>query len=114
MPLRFGEANLDHLPRIIPFVHGRCGVEAFVALQADQRTAERAREHLGDFGLADTCLAFEKKWAAKLERKEHAGGEPAVGEVVVLLEQRDDGVDIGGKRDGGHGQRQEQREEERL
>ena len=38
----FGEADLDHLPRIVPLVDRRRGVEAFVALQPHE-LARRAR-----------------------------------------------------------------------
>ena len=98
LALRLGQSDLDHLSRVVPFVHRRCGVEALVALQADERAAEGPGQHLGDLGLADAGLAFEKQRATKLQREEDAGGEPAIAEVVVLLEQRDDGVDRPGMR----------------
>ena len=53
LALRLGEPDLDHLARIVPLVDRRCGIEALVALQPHQRAAERARQHLGDLGLAD-------------------------------------------------------------
>ena len=61
---RLGEPDLDHLPRVVPFVDRRRDVEAFVALQPDELAAERRREHLGDLGLADARLAFEEQRAA--------------------------------------------------
>src|SRR6185503_12354003 len=37
---RFGETNLDHLPRIIPFVRRRADVESLIALQPNERSSE--------------------------------------------------------------------------
>ena len=91
-----GEPDLDHLPRVVPLVDRRRDVEAFVALQAHELLAERRGQHLGDLGLADARLAFEEQRAAHLEREKDAGREAAVGDVVVAVEQREDGVDGGG------------------
>ena len=102
LALRFGQPDLDHLPRIIPLVYRRRGVETFVALQAHQRARKRNAKHLGDFGLADARLAFEEKRPAHLEREKHAGREPPVREVVVTLEQRDNGIDTIGQQGGRH------------
>ena len=63
-PADFGEPDLDHLPRVVPFVDRGRDVEPFVALQPDELPAERLREHLGDLGLADARLAFEEQRAA--------------------------------------------------
>src|SRR5699024_10523340 len=57
---RFGQANFDHLPRVVPLVDCRTDVQAFVALQPDQLAPERPRQYLRDFGLADTGLSFQK------------------------------------------------------
>ena len=65
---RFLHADLDHLRGVVPLVDRRRDVEAFIALQADQPAAERARQHLGDLGLADARLAFEE------QRPAHAQG----------------------------------------
>ena len=92
-----GEPDLDHLPRVVPFIHRRCDVEAFVALEPHELAVERRRKHLGDFGFADTGLSFEKQGPAHLEREEHARRETTIGNVVVAIEQREDGVDVGGR-----------------
>ena len=68
-------------------------VEAFVALHAQQARAERARQRLGELGLADARLALEEQRALQLQREEDRGREAAVGDVVLGGEQRDDGVD---------------------
>ena len=66
---RLGETDRHHLRGIVPLVDGGGDVEAFVALQADQPAAERRGEHLGDLGLADAGLAFEKKRPAEPEAR---------------------------------------------
>ena len=58
---RLREPDLDHLARIVPFVHRRGRVETLVALQPNQRPMESGRQHLGDFRLADARLALEKE-----------------------------------------------------
>ena len=79
-----GEADLDHLPRVVPLVDRARDVEAFVALQADRACASSAvGEHLGELGLADARLAFEEQRPPQLEREEHRGREAAVGDVVA-------------------------------
>src|SRR5262249_4482060 len=91
----FRQANLDHLPGIVPLIYGRRGIQAFVALQPHQLATERRRKHLGDLRLADPGLTFEKQRAAHLEREKYAGRKPAVREVVVALEERENRVDVG-------------------
>ena len=56
-----GEPDRHHLRRIVPLVDRARDIEAFVALQADQLSIERGGENLGDLGLADARLAFEKQ-----------------------------------------------------
>ena len=89
----FGEPDLDHLPRIVPLVDGGRGVEPFVALQANQRRASARREHLGDFRLADARLAFEEQRPPQRQREEHRRREPAIGDVVLRVEQVERRVD---------------------
>ena len=54
------QANLDHLARIVPLVHSGGYVEAFIALEPDQRPVQRLGEDLGNLRLADARLAFEQ------------------------------------------------------
>ena len=82
-----GHPDLDHLPRVIPFVRGLRDVEALVALQADELAPERVRHHLADLGLAHAGLAFEEQRPFHGEREEERGREAAVGHVVALREQ---------------------------
>ena len=54
-------ARLDgeQLALVVPLVDRGIGVEAFVALQADQAGAEDGGQGLGGLGLADAGLAFD-------------------------------------------------------
>ena len=70
---RFGETDRHHLPGIIPFVNSRGDIEPLIALQPDVIAAERFRQNLGDFRLADTGLPFQQNGAAKFQRKEDHG-----------------------------------------
>ena len=97
---RLGEADLDHLARVIPLVDGRGDVEPLVALQADQPAPERRRQHLGDLGLADPGLAFEEQRALQVQREMHRGGERTVRDIVGAAEQAQRVADGGGQ--GGH------------
>ena len=56
----FGDADGDHLRRVVPLVDRGRDVQTLVALQPDQAPAERRGQHLGDLGLADAGLAFEE------------------------------------------------------
>ncbi len=69
LAFRFGGADRDHLRGVIPFIDRGGDVETLVALQADQATAERLRQHLGDLGLADAGLAFEEQRPAHFQRE---------------------------------------------
>ena len=80
--LGFGEPDRDHLCGVIPLIDRRRDVEAFVALQPDQPAAERRRQHLGDLGLADAGLAFEKQRPPHLERQKQHRRQRAVADIV--------------------------------
>ena len=69
LAFRFGGADRDHLRGVIPLIDRRGDVEALVTLQADQATAQRGGQDLGDLGLADAGLAFQKNRPAHLQRK---------------------------------------------
>ncbi len=51
-------AYLEHLTGVVPLIERLVGVDALVALEADELAAEDVCEHLGDFGLADAYLAL--------------------------------------------------------
>jgi hypothetical protein len=89
---RLREADLDHLPWIVPLVGGGRDVEPFVALEPDELPVECLRQHLGGSVLR-TRLAFEEHRAAHLERQERAGREAAVGDVIVAVQQGQNVVD---------------------
>ena len=93
--LRLGGADRHHLRRKVPLVDGAGGVEALVALQADEAAAEGLGQRLGDLGLADPGLAFEEERPSELQRQEDDGGEPAAGDVAGAGEQRLRVVDAG-------------------
>jgi len=82
LALGFRDPDGDHLRRIVPFVDGSRHVEPFIALQADEAPPERCGEHLGDFGLADAGLAFEKQRPSHLKCEEQHGRERAIGQIV--------------------------------
>ena len=94
----FGEPDLDHLPRIVPFVDGGCGVETFVALEPNEPPSEPSGEDLGDLGLADAGLAFEKQRTRHSQRQEDRRREAAIGDVVLLPEEIERCVDVCGMR----------------
>ncbi len=94
---RLGETDLDHLPGIIPFVHRRGDIEPLVALQANEPPRERRRQDLGNFGLADPGLAFEKQRPLQVQRQMHRRRQAAVGDVIGAAEHRERIVDRGGQ-----------------
>src|SRR4029077_2242430 len=89
------EADRDHLLGLLPLVDRVRNVEPLVALQADQPAAERLREHLGDFGLADTRLAFEEQRTSHAQCEKQHGRKRAVGEIVGPGEELQRVVDGG-------------------
>jgi hypothetical protein len=93
--LGFGQADLDHLARVVPFVDGGGDVEALVALEADELAAEGLRQDLGDLGLADAGLALEEQRPAHAQGQEDDGGEGTVGDIAGA------GEEVGGFVDGG-------------
>ncbi len=68
---------------VVPVVHRLSGVDAFVALQADQFAAGRRGQALGEFGLAHTGFAFEQKWPSQAHRQEDRGGDSLVGQIPL-------------------------------
>ena len=62
-------------------------VHAVVALQPHQAAAQAGGEHLGDFGLAGSGLAFQEQRPAHRQREVHRGGQILVGDVALVREQ---------------------------
>ena len=94
----FGEADLDHLPRHVPFVGGLRHVQALVALQAQQALVFERRASVLASSVLPTPGSPSRKRALQLQREEQRGGEPPVAEVVLRGEQFDHRVD--GRRAG--------------
>ena len=83
-----GQADFDHLARIVPLIDGRRHVQALVALEADEAACKRLGQHLGDLGLAHPGFAFEEERTAELERQIDGGGQAAVRDVAAAREER--------------------------
>ena len=96
--LGLAEPDRDHLRGVIPLVDRGRDVEPLVALQPDQLAAERLGQHLGDLGLADAGLAFQKQRPAHPERQKQHGRQRAVGDIMAGGEKLQRVVD--GRRDG--------------
>ena len=62
---RIHRANGDELTRVVPFVEGLGGVDALVALEADQLAVQERGEHLRDLRLAHACLPFQEERLAE-------------------------------------------------
>ena len=76
-----GLADRQHLARVVPFIERGRGVDALVALQADQSPREHRGDRLGGLGLADAGRAFEQQRLAERERQIRGGREPVVGQI---------------------------------
>ena len=94
---RLGEADLDHLARIVPLVDRRGDIETLVALQADEPALQCRRQHLGDLGLAHPGLAFEKQRPLQMQRQVHRRRQAAIGDVIGAAEQGECVGDGGGQ-----------------
>ena len=94
----FGKADRHHLRGVVPFVDRGGDIEAFVALQTDELTAERRGQHFGDLRLADARLAFEQQGPTELQGKEDDRRQRAVGDISRAAEQRQSLVDRGRQR----------------
>ena len=95
-PLDLGQPYVEHLSRIVPFVDRRGHIQPLVALQPDQLAAQRMRQHLGDLGLADPGVAFEKQRTLQFERQKHHRRQRASGKIVVGLQHGHRFIDAGG------------------
>ncbi len=49
---------MQHLSCIVPLVHGSADIDAFIALQTDQRSVEDSGQNLGNLCLAHAWLTF--------------------------------------------------------
>jgi hypothetical protein len=56
-----GQSDVEELLLVVPLVQRRRGVEALVALQADQVRPEHPRHDFRDLGLPDARVAFDEQ-----------------------------------------------------
>ena len=77
------QPDLEQLARIVPLVERLRDVEPFVTLKADQLGAERRRQRLGDLGLADAGLAFEKQGPPQLQREVNRDRQTPIGDIEL-------------------------------
>ena len=78
----FGQADLEHLPRVVPLVGGLRHVQALVALQADQRRAQRARPASWRARSCRRRARLPGTAGAAASGQEQRGGQLPVGDVV--------------------------------
>jgi hypothetical protein len=98
--LQFGMAGLrhadsEHLSLVVPLVERLAGVDALVALQPVQRRVEQPGESLCRLGLAHPGLALEQNRLGQPHGQEQRCRQTHVGEVVVAVEGRHQGCDVG-------------------
>src|SRR5262249_9468346 len=98
---RIEDAELEQLPRIVPFVQRVTDVEPLVALQADQIGPERRSQRPGERRLPDAGLSFEEQRPFETQREKERHGETAVRYVSVLGEPTLEVVSRCGKNDRG-------------
>ena len=79
----FGGADGDHLRGEVPFIDGGGGIQAFIALQADQAATEGGGDGLGDLGLAGAGLAFQKEGPAQFQRQEGHSGQRPPADIIL-------------------------------
>ena len=77
----------QHLARIVPLVKRGRGIDALVALQPDELTAEHRGQRLGGFGLADAGRAFEQEGFAQGKRQIGRGREAVIGQIERVPER---------------------------
>ena len=99
--------GVEQLARVVPLVERLAGVDALVALQADQPGLQDPRQRARDLGLADPRLALEQQRPAQPEGEEDGHREAAVGDVALaregLLKLLDVGEIHGDSRSSGRG-----------
>jgi hypothetical protein len=93
-PGRLDGPQVEELAGVVPLVDGLGGVDALVALQAQELAARPAGEDLGDLGLADAGLALEEQRPAQAQREEDGRGEALVRQVLVAGEGLADLFDV--------------------
>jgi hypothetical protein len=87
-----GGAQRQQLALPVPVVQRLMDVDALVALQADQASARRRGQRLGDLGLADARLALQQQRLAERGGQEDRDGQRPIGEVALSRERLADRV----------------------
>ena len=77
-----GQPDRQQLALVVPLVERLAGGQALVALQPDQRRAQRRRQRLGRRGLADPGLALQQQRLPRRQRQEQRRRQPVVDQVV--------------------------------
>ena len=93
-PGRLGRAQMEELAGVVPLVHGLGHIDALVALEPDQGTADPVGENPRDLGLADPGLTLQQERSGQVEGEEDGSGEALVGQVRVVTKRFGDLVDI--------------------
>ena len=78
--------DVEELLAVVPLVKGLGLVEALVALEADQLTAGRAGDRLGELGLADPCGTLYQDRLTQLLGEVGDQRRGLVGEVARRLQ----------------------------
>ncbi len=85
---------MQELFLVVPLVDGATGIQAFVALQADQVGVEDLGHHLGDLGLTDPGGTFDEEWAEESLGQMDPGSDRAFRDVTAGLEGLLDADDV--------------------
>ena len=91
----FRQPDPEQLPLVVPLIEGLAGVDTLVALQPVQGRVQQIGQGLRRLGLAHARLAFKQDGLWQPDGQEQRGGQPDVGKVVVAVERRDQGLDVG-------------------
>ena len=81
------QLGVQELLGVLPFVERFGLVEAFVALQTDEGTAERTGDGFGQFGFADAGGPFGEQRFAELLRQVDCCGDFVIGDVLLAAER---------------------------
>ena len=80
--------DMDHLLREVPLVRGGRHVQPLVALEPDERPAQRNRRRSGHLRLAHAGFAFQEERSAQFQGEEESGAQACVGDVALAAQQR--------------------------
>ena len=81
--LRFRVSNAEQLAGVVPLVQSLGSIDAFEALESDERRVEHRGERLGCLRLANPCLSFQQQRLRQTDRTEQRRCQTFVGEVPL-------------------------------